>query len=114
MPSDTESGAVVAAMIATGEEPGEFARLMGALVEQQRRDYAHTTSSLIDSLAWQVADLQARLDLVCRGVEDALDAPYMPSPSTLLYALHPSAEAVAERREWHLTHGGIHSSVQDE
>lgn len=107
----TDSGAVVALLAATGQQPDEWTVFMGALIEQSRRDYVHTTGSLIDSLSMEVAELRARLECISISLEDVMASDYMPGPVAIARCLYPSREAVAERTSWHLAQGGTHSST---
>lgn len=110
----TESGAVIAMLAASGKAPDEFTVFMGALVEQQRRDYVHITSSLIDNLAMEVAETVAHIQLIGEAVQDLLSKPWAPSASAIADCLYPSHEARAHRTAEILTARGVHSSTHPE
>lgn len=105
------AGPMVALAAVTGAEPDEFAVFMGRLVEEQRRQYAFTTSSLIDSLAWECAESAARLQLIGEAVGRLLDSPYTPSAFAVENCLFPYPDDVAARRDEILVARGVHSST---
>lgn len=111
MTSPTESGPIVAMLAATGREPDDFTTFMGALVEQSRRDYVHTTDTLIDSLATECAESAARLELIEEGIQALLDGPYAPSARAIGECLYPARRAMAERTAEILLRRGVHSST---
>ena len=75
--------------------------LMGKMAE----DTAATTNALIESLTNQLAEANARIDLIRTGVAALLDGPWMPTPDTIITALYPMHDRVKQYIEDHKTEG---------
>lgn len=89
----------------------EGLEFIAPLMEQNARDLAYTTNTVIDSLATECAERQAMLDVVREQVFELLDQPYAPSAAAIERALWASETALRERAARILQQRGIHSST---
>lgn len=68
--------------------------LVAQILEQNSKDLAWTTNTLIDNLTVERDELQAEIKAVRAAVEVLLSGPYMPMPDAIRLALWPSAHSI--------------------
>ena len=68
--------------------------LIAQLIQANLEMSQATSTSLIDSLMKQVADLNATLDAVRCGIRDLMDGQYAPTEAAIVRALWPTAAYV--------------------
>lgn len=73
--------------------------LLAALVEQNARDAAYTTNTLIESYRSERDTLAATLKAIRCEFAAAMGGQYMPSPGRLLECIYPSDTTIDEYRE---------------
>lgn len=85
--------------------PGEAAALIASLVQQNARDLAYTTNTLLDSYRQDALVAQATLLCIREVVSGLLSGDFMPTPAAIERALYPSERLVGLYVE-HIRNGG--------